>query len=167
MAVIVQNHGRPCGACRDMKMRPMQRSPAHTSKSFGPQSMAPRRFLFVCLSVSAVIRTTTTRGTRRPSPFFGWSRATPGGQNAFSRGACYPPKISVNFGGRPNYLSDIHAGPGNWRLQLIFCVTPILPPQIQRHSQNTIPLIQSLFSKLFRWDLLFDVVVGRHEERNV
>ena len=91
----------------------------------------------------------------------------PGGQNAFSRGACYPRKISVKFGGRPNYLSDIHAGPGNWRLQLISCVTTILPPQIQRHSQNTIPLIQSLFSKLFRWDSLFDVVVGRHEERNV
>ena len=147
MAVIVQNHGRPCGACRDMKMRPMQRSPAHTSKSFGPQSMAPRRFLFVCLSVSAVIRTTTTGGPKR--------------------GACYPRKISVKFGGRPNYLSDIHAGPGNWRLQLISCVTTILPPQIQRRSQNTIPLIQSLFSKLFRWDSLFDVVVGRHEERNV
>jgi len=49
MAVIVQNHWRPSGACADMNMRPTQRSPSHTSKSFGPQSMAPNRFLFACL----------------------------------------------------------------------------------------------------------------------
>ena len=165
MAVIVQNHGRPCGACRDMKMRPMQRSPAHTSKSFGPQSMAPRRFLFVCLRVSAVIRTTTIRGTRMPSQFFGWSRATPGAKTTFravhaTQNFCEiwrSAKSLVGYTRRSRQLAP----------ELISCVTPILPPQIQRHSQNTIPLIQSLFSKLFRWDSLFDVVVGRHEERNV
>ena len=167
MAVIVQNHGRPCGACRDMKMRPMQRSPAHTSKSFGPQSMAPRRFLFVCLSVSAVIRTATIRGTRMPSPFFGWSRAHPGRpKRVFAR--CMLPsqnfceiwrsaKLLVGYTRRSRQLAP----------ELISCVTTILPPQIQRHSQNAIPPIQSLFSKLIRWDSLFDVVVGRHEERNV
>ena len=30
----------------------MQRSPSHTSKSFGPQSTAPRRFLFAYLRIS-------------------------------------------------------------------------------------------------------------------
>ena len=144
MAVIVQNHGRPCGACRDMKMRPMQRSSAHTPKSFGPRSMAPRRSLFVCLRVSAVIRTTTIRGTRRPSPFFGWSRANPGGQNAFSRGACYPRKISVKISRSPKLLVGYIRRSRQLAPELICCLTPILPPQIQRHSQNIIPLIQSL-----------------------
>jgi hypothetical protein len=31
-------------------MRPMHRSVSNTSKSFGPQSMAPRRFLLACLN---------------------------------------------------------------------------------------------------------------------
>ena len=33
----------------------MQRSLSHTSKSFGPQSMVPRRFLFACLRMRVVI----------------------------------------------------------------------------------------------------------------
>ena len=46
-AVIVQNHGRPCGACTERNIRPIQRrSSSNTAKSFGPYSMTPRRFLF-------------------------------------------------------------------------------------------------------------------------
>ena len=38
-----------------MKMRPTRRSAFNTSKSFGPQSMAPRLFLFACLRFSVRI----------------------------------------------------------------------------------------------------------------
>jgi hypothetical protein len=38
----------------DRNMRPMQRLLSHTSKSFGPQSMAPRRFLFARLRISVM-----------------------------------------------------------------------------------------------------------------
>src|ERR1700741_471008 len=52
---IVQNHGRPCGACGDMRVRPTHQSVSDTSKSCGPQSTAPSRFLFGCLRTSVVI----------------------------------------------------------------------------------------------------------------
>lgn len=146
MAVIVQNHGRPCGACRDMKMSDAAVACAYIKIIWAPINGA--QAVLVCVFECERCHSNNhNRGAK--------TRCMLPSQNfcEFWRSA----KLLVGYTRRSRQLAP----------ELIFCVTPILPPQIQRHSQNTIPLIQSLFSKLFRWDSLFDVVVGRHEERNV
>src|SRR5262245_34063330 len=52
----------PRASLRCLEMRPTHRSVSNTSKSFGPQSMAPGRSLFACLRIS-VIRATTSLAT--------------------------------------------------------------------------------------------------------
>ena len=166
MAVIVQNHGRPCGTCRDMKMSDAAVACAYIKIIWAPINGAQAVLVCVFECERCHSNNHNTRNTEAITVLRMVTSHPGGPKRIFAR--CMLPsqnfceiwrsaKLLVGYTRRSRQLAP----------ELIFCVTPILPPQIQRHSQNTIPLIQSLFSKLFRWESLFDVVVGRHEERNV
>ena len=94
MAVIVQTHGRPCGACRDMKMSDAAIACAYIKIIWAPINGAQAVLVCVFESERCHSNNHNTRNTEAIT-VLRMVTSHPRGQNAFSLASNRPP--SQNF----------------------------------------------------------------------